>query len=153
MIQLKMHRRKWFSPGPFQLAEYIQMACLKQYSACFLVKLTDGRRGSIDVVDGEIWNAVLEDVSTFDALCELLSSPLQGIHCETLVSRPAERRLCRSWRELVHTTGRGDTPLPFGMDMALASNPFFAQESLSKREVLDPSSYDSLPALASLPTV
>ncbi len=79
--------------GVFDLADYLQLACLGRYSVVLQVALEERPAGVIEVVDGEIWTAGCGELRGEEALTVLLDSKVTQISATVLESKPENRQI------------------------------------------------------------
>lgn len=87
--------------GPFAIADYIQMACLGRHSLVIDVALADDQRGVIEIFEGEIWSAKLNDLPPNEALFALLYKPLIQAGYMPIHEPPKERHFTKRWEGIL----------------------------------------------------
>lgn len=92
--------------GPFQIVDYIQMACLGRHSLRLEISLEGEENGRIEVFEGEIWDAVLGELEPQEALLSLIYNPPVHMNYHTLEEAPKRRRLQRRWDDILLETAR-----------------------------------------------
>lgn len=85
--------------GPFQVVDFVQMACQGSRTVCIQVAVERGV-GLIHVVMGDIWDATLGALAPEDALASLLYQPATHFAFQELTV-PGPRRLTGSWQGLL----------------------------------------------------
>lgn len=78
--------------GPFQIADYIQLASLGHHSVALEV-VGEGGEGRLEVVEGEIWNARCGSLTGEAAVERLLERRARRIRCIPLGSPPERREI------------------------------------------------------------
>lgn len=77
----------------FQVVDYLQLAGLSRHSLVLDVELETGERGSIEMVDGEIWNVFLGGSTGEPALERLIVSRASRVETRPLKQTPARAQM------------------------------------------------------------
>ncbi len=79
--------------GVFDLADYLQLACLGRYSVVLEAALEDGSGGAIEIVDGDLWTAGCGDLQGEEAITALLDGRVTEVSATVLASKPEGRQI------------------------------------------------------------
>jgi CheY-like chemotaxis protein len=91
----------WAPIGPFQLVDYLQLAGFGRYSVQLAVELDDRRRGFVEIVKGDIWNATLGGEEGRKALFLMLNAGIENLACRVLDATPDQRSIHSHWEEIL----------------------------------------------------
>ena len=86
---------------PFELTDYLQLAALGRTSVRFELELENGEPGSVEVVDGAIWNARAAGFRDHQAVAYLLAHPSRRISHVRLEQTPEQRGIHASTQSLL----------------------------------------------------
>lgn len=78
---------------PFELSDYLQLAGLGNTSMRFEIELENGKKGRLEVVNGEIWNAWLGDDTAHKALTGMLAVKCRHLSFSRLSQTPSDRQI------------------------------------------------------------
>lgn len=79
--------------APFGAIDYLQMVGFGHHDLVLEVTLSDGRRGQLEIVGGEVWSCRLGDLGGMAALHLVLSEETRQVDFSPLAKAPAQRMI------------------------------------------------------------
>lgn len=140
--------------GPFQLSDFLQMAGLGRHSLQIHVELRDQTRGTLEIVDGQVWNALCGERTGLDALAWMMHSPIQRLGHSALPLAPKHREIHQHWEEILIDLARINDEKKRDTDDigSLFSHASLELPEWSSREISAVEAEASLPPQPSLPS-
>jgi CheY-like chemotaxis protein len=93
------------TPAPFNVADYVQLACLGRHSVRIDVEFATGA-AHVVIHHGEVWTAVDAIGSGSEAFARLAFEPDGIINCSSLTGAPGERTISARWELLALESAR-----------------------------------------------
>ena len=92
--------------APFNVADYLQIACMGHHSVEIQVTRNGSRLGEIIVANGQLWHASTEDLSGEAAFRLLASTTDSAVTCGRLEGNAGEQTISARWETLLLDAAR-----------------------------------------------
>ncbi len=79
--------------GVFDLADYLQLACLGRHSVALKIATEASPQGVVEIVDGDAWTAGCGELRGEEALAVLLDGRVTEVSATVLESKPENRQI------------------------------------------------------------
>ncbi len=98
--QLKEARSAPIGPA-FLVADYLQLAAMGRYSVVLRVSLLGNDEGWLEIVEGNIWNAIYGELTGEEAVAALLTEPADAVATQVMTELPRSRQIERGTNNLL----------------------------------------------------
>jgi CheY-like chemotaxis protein len=132
------------TPAPFNVADYVQLACLGRHSVRIDVEVATGA-AHVVIHQGDVWTAVDALGSGPEAFARLAFEPDGIINCSSLTGTPGERTISARWELLALESARA-----FDEAGRKRTGEFSTNPSLARLRALSPEAAPSGPLASSL---
>ena len=104
-IHLKLQEVQAGPIGPsFQVSDYLQMAAMGGYSVVLRISLSESNEsneGWLEIVEGNIWNAVYGGLTGEEAVAALLTEPATAVATQAMTDWPKTRQIEKTTNNLM----------------------------------------------------
>ncbi|MEN8163296.1 MAG: response regulator [Acidobacteriota bacterium] len=102
LIRQKLERSGSVAEGtPLQITDYLQLAAMGRSSARIEANLEDGRTALLNIIEGDIWSASLDELEDESVVMELMKAKAESIVMRALDGAIPERRIHVSCERLL----------------------------------------------------
>ncbi|NVB37045.1 response regulator [Pseudenhygromyxa sp. WMMC2535] len=113
--------------APFGVVDYLQLASFGRRSLLLTVRLADEREGFVSIIEGDVWQAKLDEHVGVDAIATMVTNNLTRVEVNELEATPERREILVPMQVLLLELARlDDESKHLGVDLDPASSGVFA---------------------------